>query len=441
MDLVEYQRTEYRNDSAVAPAATNGPENKAPTSGLSIIAADSLRPEPITWLWDGWLARGKVHILAGSPGTGKTTLALAIAAALTTGGNWPDGTAAPVGSVLIWSGEDDPKDTLIPRLIAARANLSRVKFVGSVVESDGNRSFDPARDGDLLRDHAAAMDPPPVLLLVDPIVSAVAGDSHKNAEVRRALQPLVDLAVTVRCVVLGISHFTKGTAGRDPVERVTGSLAFGALARVVMAAAKLSDDEGGGRMLARAKNNLGPDSGGFLYDLEPVELANHPGVHTTRVVWGAPLEGTARELLGLAEQSDDPEERSAIEDAKGFLFGLLADGPLTAKQVMREAHEAGHAERTIKRAKKALGVEARKAGMKDPWLWHLHPEGGQEPTKGAKVLGWASSVNRGPLRDASGSPPAEPCQGGQEGCQPKTLAPFGTLGPLREQGEGFTEEF
>ena len=411
------------------------------TTGLSIIAAGSLHPEPIAWLWDGWLARGKVHVLAGSPGTGKTTAALDLAAILTTGGRWPDGTRAPVGSVLIWSGEDDPKDTLVPRLIAAGANLERVHFVGSVVEVEGIRSFDPARDGDLLHHHAALMDPPPALLLVDPIVSAVAGDSHKNAEVRRALQPLVDLALAVRCVVLGISHFTKGTAGRDPVERVTGSLAFGALARVVMAAAKLSEEEGGGRMLARAKNNLGPDSGGFAYELEPVELADHPGVHTTRVVWGPPLEGTARELLGMAEQSDDPEERNALEDARGFLLALLADGPMPAKQIMREAHEAGHAERTIKRAKKALGIEARKAGMKDPWLWHLHPEGGQEPPKGAKVLGWAPSGDRGPLREERVDHPGEACQGGQEGVHPESLAPFGTLGTLGTQEVRFTEEF
>jgi putative DNA primase/helicase len=267
-------------------------------TGLSVICADRLPPEPVAWLWDGWLARGKVHVLAGAPGTGKTSVALALAAILTTAGRWPDGSTAAAGSVLIWSGEDDPRDTLVPRLIACGADLSRIHFVGSVTEEDGIRAFDPARDADLLRDHAAAMDPPPALLIVDPIVSAVAGDSHRNAEVRRGLQPLVDLGTAVRCVVLGISHFTKGTAGRDPVELVTGSLAFGAVARVVLATAKVSEEDGGGRILARAKNNLGPDAGGFTYDLESLELLDHPGVHTTQILWGAPLEGTARDLLG-----------------------------------------------------------------------------------------------------------------------------------------------
>jgi putative DNA primase/helicase len=333
--------------------------------------------------------------------------------------------------VLIWSGEDDPRDTLVPRLIACGADLSRIHFVGSVTEEDGIRAFDPARDADLLRDQAAVMDPPPALLIVDPIVSAVNGDSHKNAEVRRGLQPLVDLATAVRCVVLGISHFTKGTAGRDPVERVTGSLAFGALARVVLATAKVSEEDGGGRILARAKNNLGPDAGGFTYDLEPLELPDHPGVHTTRVLWGAPLEGAARVLLGKAETVDDPDEHSALQEAKDFLVGLLAHGPLPAKQIKREADEAGHAERTIKRAKAVLGVKARKAGMKDPWLWHLPHEGGHDIPKGAKDSGWTPSCETGPLRQ----------EGDREGCQQKSLAPFADVGPLRGEGEPFMEDF
>ncbi len=400
-------------------------------TGLSVICADRLPPEPVAWLWEGWLARGKVHVLAGAPGTGKTSVSLALAATLTTAGRWPDGSTTTAGSVLIWSGEDDPRDTLVPRLIACGADLSRIHFVGSVTEEGSIRAFDPGRDADLLRDHAGAMNPPPALLIVDPIVSAVAGDSHRNAEVRRGLQPLVDLATAVRCVVLGISHFTKGTAGRDPVDRVTGSLAFGALARVVLAVAKMSEEDGGGRLLARAKNNLGPDVGGFTYDLEPLELPGHPGVQTTRVIWGAALEGSARQLLGKAESVDDPDEHSALQEAKEFLVGLLADGPLPTKQIKREADEAGHAERTLKRAKAALGIKAHKAGMKDPWLWHLPHEAGQDTPKAVKDIGWTPSCEVGPL-----------CQeGDQEGCQHGSLAPFTDVGPLREDAEPFVEEF
>lgn len=179
----------------------------------------------------GWQP-ARCNILGDAPGTGKTTLAIALAATVTIGGLWPDGTYSPVGDVVVWSGEDDPADTLIPRLIQSGANLDRVHFIDCVRECNERRSFDPARDIELLRHKLAELENVR-LLIVDPLVSAVAGDSHKNAETRRSLQPLADLAASIHCALLGITHFTKGTVGRDPVERITGSLAFGALARCI----------------------------------------------------------------------------------------------------------------------------------------------------------------------------------------------------------------
>lgn len=386
------ERTERPHDT---PPREPRPNSKPiDTGSVTVTNASAIKVEPISWAWPGWLARGKLHIIAGAPGTGKTTVGMALAATVTLGGRWPDGTKADQGHVMIWSGEDDPKDTLVPRLIAAGADLSRVHIVTGYTDSEGSRSFDPSRDAVALADHIADMNPPPSLLIVDPIVSAVAGDSHKNAEVRRALQPLVDLALVRRCAVLGVSHFSKGSAGQDPVNRVTGSLAFGALARVVLATAKLPDEEGGGRILARAKSNIGPDSGGFAYELDVCEAGQ--GIETTRVLWGEVLEGSARDLLGAAETQSDPDERSALEDAKEFLRSLLAKGPVPSKQLMRDAHEAGHAERTLKRAKKVLGVEATKSGMKAPWMWSLPAKG----AKDAEECHQTRTGNHGPLRES-----------------------------------------
>jgi putative DNA primase/helicase len=348
------------------PAGTYGKK-------VDIIRACDVTPEPISWLWNGWLAAGKMHILGGAPGTGKTTLSLSLAATLTVGGRWPDGTRSPVGNVVIWSGEDDPSDTLVPRLALSGADLSHIYFVSSVLEDGEKRSFDPARDTEPLRRKLAEIGDVK-LLVVDPIVSAISGDSHKNAEVRRGLQPLADLAASMRCALLGITHFSKGTGGRDPVERITGSLAFGALARIVLVAAK-HQEEGGDeakRIIARAKSNIGPDDGGFEYDLRQGELKTHPGIFTSCVLWGNAVEGAARDLLATAEAVDDGEG-GTLADAKRFLSGLLEDEPLPTKAIRSDADGAGFSWRTIRRAQKELGVEAVREGFGKggTWLWEL----------------------------------------------------------------------
>lgn len=183
---------------------------------MYLTRASDVVVEPIAWLWNGWLAAGKMHVFGGASGTGKTTIAMALAATLTTGGRWPDGTRSIAGNVVIWSGEDDPADTLIPRLALSGADLSRVYFIADIREGNERRSFDLARDMERLR---------------------------------RGLQALVDLASSMRCALFGITHFSKGTGGRDPVERLTGSLAFGALARVVLVAAKHQEEGEDGRTM------------------------------------------------------------------------------------------------------------------------------------------------------------------------------------------------
>lgn len=343
---------------------------------VNLTRATEVKPEPISWLWRGWLAAGKMHILGGAPGTGKTTIAMSMAAVVSTGGTWPDGTNALPGAVVIWSGEDDPADTLVPRLMLSGANLDNVFFVRDVSDGIERRAFDPATDMEPLR-HKLAEIGNVRLLIVDPIVSAVAGDSHKNAEVRRSLQPLADLAASLRCALLGITHFSKGTGGRNPVERINGSLAFGALARVVMVAAKHQTQDDGGRtarLFCRAKSNIGPDGDGFEYDLLQAELETSPGVLASAVQWGAAVTGEARDLLAIADATEQEELPSLLTDARLFLADLLRDGPLSTQQIKTEATAAGHTWPTLRRAYKALGIQARKMGMKAGWVWQLPPE-------------------------------------------------------------------
>jgi putative DNA primase/helicase len=352
---------------------------------VELLRASDVKPQPINWLWKDWLAAGKLHVLAGAPGTGKTTISISLAATISVGAVWPDRTRATAGNVVIWSGEDDPADTLIPRLALSGADLTRIHFINGVREANEHRSFDPARDTEPLRRKLAEIGNIR-LLIVDPIVAAVLGDSHKNAEVRRGLQPLVDLAGSLGCALLGITHLSKGTQGRDPIERLTGSLAFGALARVVMLAAKKQEEgEDGhvGRIFLRAKSNIGPDDGGFVYDLQQGEPQGMAGVVSSAVSWGESIKGAARDLLAEAENNED-DEGGSVADAKQFLIDLLTDGPIPIKEIQADIKGAGYSQATIRRAKKALGIESVKeggkyGGGKQQWVWTLPlPEGAQQ---------------------------------------------------------------
>lgn len=331
---------------------------------LQMLRAADVEMEEIDWLWPGWLARGKFHLLAGDGGAGKTTLAIAMAAVVSRGGAWPDGSVAPRGNVLVWSGEDDIADTLVPRLAAVGADLERVFLVGDIHRGRLRRPFDPSQDLEMLISEAGAIGDAS-LLIVDPVVSAVVGDGHKNVDVRRSLQPLVDLGNQLRCAVLGISHFSKGGNGIDPLLRVTGSIAFGATARVVLVAGKRRDVDD--RVLARAKSNIGPDDGGFCYR---VSLAEGPPA-ASLAAWGEPVAGEARDLLA------DPPAGSvegAAESVAEWLKAILGGSPVEVAVLRQEAQVAGHSWRTVERVKQSLGVRSRKDGAQGSWRWSLPSE-------------------------------------------------------------------
>lgn len=377
---------------------------------VDLVRADEVKVEPIRWHWDGYLAGGKLHILAGAPGGGKTTIALSLAAIKTRGAYWPDGTRASVGDVLIWSGEDDPADTLVPRLAAMGADLKRIKFVEGATEiHEGTArriAFDPARHLDALAGRIA--DAPPALLIVDPIVSAVAGDSHKNAEVRRGLQPLVDLARLHGIAVLGITHFSKGTQGRDPTERVTGSLAFGALARIVFVASKTRE---GNRVFMKSKANIANDEGGFEFDVEQVTVPGMAGVYASRIVWGAMVEGNAREVL--AEAETEPKEApapepTATDEAMEALRAVLSPGEMLAKEATAVMKQAGFTDKVIRMAREKLGVTVRRAGFGPALRFHWSLASDAHRCPDSPYMPTVSSLETGASMDSEGIYGGEP---------------------------------
>lgn len=364
---------EYEDTAALldgAPDPSGGIHGEA--DGVVLVCGSTLKPSPIQWLWPGWLATGKLHILAGQPGTGKTTVSLALAAAVTVGGSFPGGAECPRGRVLFWSSEDDPADTIIPRLLASGGDASNFYVIDGTRRAGRMQAFEPSRDIGQLQQ--AIHDIGGVtLLVIDPMVTAVKGDSHSNTDVRRGLQPLVDLAAACGCAVLGISHFSKGGQGFDPAQRVVGSVAFSAMARVVLACAKVKGVEGESkRILARSKSNIGPDDGGFGYALEQAEAV--PGINAQRVVWTEAVEGEARDLLADAvQEAGDSDSGDVIEMLRAE---LTAETWTNSDNATKPLVAAGFSKKQIWAASKKLAVIRKKgqSGSNDGWYWRLPVE-------------------------------------------------------------------
>jgi hypothetical protein len=334
-----------------------------------VLQGSAIEAKPITWLWDGYLPLGKLTLLAGAGGTGKSTLAFSIAGTITNGGVWPDGTrCTSAGNVLIWSSEDDPADTIKPRLMAVGANDSRYGVISGIVDEEGNASpFDASRDITALREAIQAIGGIK-LLIIDPIVTVVTGDMHKANDVRRSLQAIVDFASECDCAVIGITHFAKGTAGKNSAERVIGSQAFAALARMVLVAAK--EEESDRRVFTRAKSNNSIDTGGFSYSIEALTLQE--GIVATRVTWGESLEGSSRSILAGVENEENPDGGSQLARAKKFLLETLRNGPTPTRELMEHAREIHTlSSDTVRRAQKDLNITARKLSMNGGWVWEL----------------------------------------------------------------------
>jgi energy-coupling factor transporter ATP-binding protein EcfA2 len=360
-------------DQAANSTAVSGRSKSKSTVVLTGLA--SIRPTVIDWLWPGYLPKGMLTLLAGPGGSGKSTLAFSLAAIVTTAGQWPDGSrcVAP-GNVLIWSSEDDLARTIVPRLIAARADLDRIASVEGVLGDQGLKMpFDPALHMDDLRRQVSQISGGVSLLIIDPIVSAVTGDMNKATDVRRSLQPMLDFAAEIGSAVLGITHFPKNTNGKNPTERVLGSQSFSAVARMVIIAKQEEDSEQ--RVFTRTKSNISEDGGGFGYTIQQFDVQAYDGriIKSTRVVWGEALVGSARSILGAVEGEDVPQSGKKSEEARNFLYRVLADGPVPVVEVKAQARAAGIASVTLQRVKEAMNIQSikTKGEFVGSWDWSL----------------------------------------------------------------------
>ncbi|WP_175904235.1 bifunctional DNA primase/polymerase [Burkholderia seminalis] len=377
------------------PAGVHAPEAvftkseqpaKPSLPALSVTRVADVQARPIEWLWPRVFALGKHSIIAGQPGLGKSQLSIFLAAAVSVGGTLPDGSKCPQGDVVMLTMEDDIADTIRPRLEAAGADLNRVYVLDGVPEKlkngqDGLRAFDLTRDVQLLGQLADRLSDLR-LIIVDPI-SAFMGetDSHKNADVRAALSMISKLAESRRAALLSISHLNKSSES-NALNRVTGSGAFAAQARAVYIVARDSEDDTL-RTMSPAKNNVGDDRMSFFFTVEGVTLDS--GISTSKAVWQERTEErSADEAL---EKKKGRDTDTAVGRAARFIHEQLQGGPKPGKEVQSAAKDMGISEKTLRRAREALGVVTKKAeGSKNgEWLWIL--PGATAELAGAKTAG------------------------------------------------------
>lgn len=324
------------------------PKAKAKPKGKLIARRfDSIEPKPVEWLWPGRIPLGKLTLLTGDPGLGKTFLACDLAARISTGEAFPDGSLPQRGEVAIVTAEDGADDTLRPRLDAHGADPSKVHCIEGVRQGEGEAFLNLSAHLDSLGDWFAEL-PELRLIIIDPISAFLGGtDSHNNADVRAALGPLSKLAEEYGVAVVAITHLSKREG--SSLHRITGSIAFVAAARVAWRLGADPDDPER-RLLLCVKNNLA-QANGLAFRLVDGRLEWEPG-----------------EVLVTADELDS-EDDTPREEAERWLLGKLTDGPAKAASILKAARADGVSERTLRRAKRALEVPSDRVGGE--WLWSL----------------------------------------------------------------------
>lgn len=330
-------------------------------SRLVVTSLADVTSTPIDWIWPKWLARGKVHILGGHAGDGKSTLLAALAAALSTGGALPDGTIAPVARTLFLLAEDALDDTLKPRLDLHGANHNHIFAIQGVKNEQGNDlAFDLADHLPLLEAEIIARQID--VVVIDPLTSFMPGsDRNSEGAVRDLLTPLGYLAERTGVAVVCVMHVGKSNdPGRRVVQKLIGATAFGAIARVVWVVAPVpNSDDDARRVLGVVKSNLAAKP-------EPLEWSR--------------AEDEPIEWYGLSDYDPEDDFRGAPaapkEEAAAFVTELLKGGSVAANTVFRRAGDQGISGRTLRRAARDLGVEKFKSpgSRNGGWYWKL-PDG------------------------------------------------------------------
>jgi hypothetical protein len=339
---------------------------------IGVCLAD-VREERIAWRSRGRVARGKLTVIDGDPGLGKSTVMMDWAARVSRGDPLPDGEPQDERGVLLLCAEDDPADTIRPRLRLMGADLSQIYLLNEVPDERGMRMAALPTDCDLIEAIIRARNVG--LVVIDPLTAFLAEDLKANSDqdVRRALSPLALVAQRTGASVILLRHLNK-TASVNALYRGGGSIGIIGIARFGLLVAEDRNQGDDVRILASTKSNVGPPPASLAYRLVPV-----PGEDHAVVEWIGTSDLRARDLL--TEQAADDETRDEWDDAVEWLRGFLGDGPKPAKAVYDEGRRVGIGVRAIRRAKAKLGVRAVKHGFsgETEWRWTLEPASSESP--------------------------------------------------------------
>jgi AAA domain-containing protein len=360
-----------------------GPSRDRDGRIIQLTAASEITVRPVLWLWSERLALGALSLMAGREGIGKSICAYTLCALVTRGTLRGEcfGTAR---AVLVAATEDSWEHTIVPRLMAAGADL-RLVYRVDVQDIDVSTTLCLPRDLEELA--RVANDVKPALLMLDPLLSRldVALDTHKDAEVRRALEPLVAFADEAGVCVLGLIHVNK-SASADALTTVMGSRAFSAVARTVLFVMADPDDESI-RLLGTPKNNLGrTDLPTLSFRIVGEKVAETPDgpVWTGRLEWAGESTRSIRDALEAATEAAG--DRTATSEAADWLHDYLAaqGGAYESAAIKREGHKAGHSVDALKRARRQLRVVSESRGFPRHTYWSLVSQSAQPVGAGSR---------------------------------------------------------
>ena len=364
-----------------APAA-GGSTAAAPATApdgrqLRTIPATAFRIEPVRWLWDKRVPLGAFTGLAGREGIGKSVFIADLTAAVTKG-TLPGALAGEPRAVLIAATEDSWKHTIVPRLMAAGADLTRVFCVEVATPTGASLALSVPQD--LVALEQSARDRGAGLLVFDPLLSRLDSklDTHKDASVRQALEPLSAMAERLNVAVIGLIHVNKSQSS-DALTLLMGSRAFAAVARAVLFA-MIDPDDDTRRLLGQPKNNLGrTDLPTLTFGIQGVCVATTEKgeVWTGRLEWGDPVNRTIHEALeSLADQRSD---RDQVTAAGMWLFDYLTDagGTAAADAIIKAGHGAGFSRATMYRAQTKLRLRHDYRGFPRTAYWILSSQSSQ----------------------------------------------------------------